>query len=440
VESNQYSINVLNGVETGEQSISNRGLQEELTLLMHATAASAQPNLQVIDRRFRENQYQSAMRVLTLTPFYPTASDDGAGGFIAEPLRELERLGVDSCVLAVRPLHRSIAKSSPSTRLATWARYPSIPGGIGLASSGAFLYASLISRVRKLHQGQRIDLIHAHAALPCGHAAVLLSQELNIPCIVTVHGLDAYFDNQVHGYAGEWCKRVARFVYRSASRVVCISDKVAKRVVDGADGVVNTKVIYNGVDAQMFSPASTDCTSNTILSVGNLIPIKGHELLLQALAAVLPHYPNISCEIIGDGPERERLAGLAREYKIADKVRFLGRQSRKQVAEAMRRCLLFALPSRYEGLGCVYLEAMSAEKPVIACRGQGIDEIIRHGSNGWLVDSGNLHELTAALSVLLQDLKLRRQLGEAARRTILQGFTSSYQAAQLMLLYQECVS
>jgi teichuronic acid biosynthesis glycosyltransferase TuaC len=407
---------------------------------MHATEASAQPNLRVMDYRTRENKQPSAMRVLTLTPFYPTASDDGTGGFIAEPLRELERLGIDSCVVAVRPLHRSGAESNPTAPAATWARYPSIPGGIGLASSGAFLYASLISSVRKLHQRQRIDLIHAHAALPCGHAAVLLSRELNIPCVVTVHGLDAFFDNQVHGYAGEWCKRVAQFVYRSASRVICISDKVAERVVDGAEAAVNTRVIYNGVDTQMFSPALTDSASNTILSVGNLIPIKGHELLLQAIAAVFPHDPNISCEIIGDGPERQRLAGLARECKIADKVRFLGRQSREQVADAMRRCVLFALPSRYEGLGCVYLEAMAAEKPVIACRGQGIDEIIRHGSNGWLIDPCNLHELIAALSVLLQNLTLRRQLGEAARRTILRGFTTSHQATQLTLLYRECVA
>jgi glycosyltransferase involved in cell wall biosynthesis len=281
-------------------------------------------------------------------------------------------------------------------------------------------------------------LIHAHAALPCGHAAVLLSQELKIPCVVTVHGLDAFFDNQVRGYAGRCCKRVAQFVYRSASRVICISKKVSEEVTAGAAAPVNTRVIYNGVNAQMFSPASTGSQSNTILSVGNLIPIKGHELLLRALAAVLPRYPQISCEIIGDGPEHHRLTRLASDCNIAGKVRFLGRQSREQVTEAMRRCALFALPSRYEGLGCVYLEAMSTEKPVIACRGQGIDEIIRHGSNGWLIGPDEVQELVQALSVLLQNLQLRRQIGEAARRTILQRLTSAHQATQLALLYREC--
>jgi hypothetical protein len=380
------------------------------------------------------------MRVLTLTPFYPTAGDDATGGFIAEPLRELEQFGVNSCVVAVQPLHHIGGGSNTVNPVATWIRYASIPGGTGLASAGAFLYATLIAKVRKLHRSQPIDLIHAHAALPCGHAAALLSREMKIPYVVTVHGLDAFFDHQVRGTAGAWCKRVARFVYRSASQVICISDKVANNVVNGATSHVNTKVIYNSVDAQMFSPASDGILSNSILSVGNLIPIKGHELLLRALAAVLPHHPHISYDIIGDGPEHHCLARLDADCNIAGHVRFRGRQSRKQVADAMRRCMLFALPSRYEGLGCVYLEAMATEKPVIACRGQGIDEIIRHRSNGWLIDPGNLEELVAALSTLLQDLELRRHVGKAARLTILQSLTSAHQACQLAAVYRECAA
>jgi hypothetical protein len=104
----------------------------------------------------------------------------------------------------------------------------------------------------------------------------------------------------------------------------------------------------------------------------------------------------------------------------------------------MRRCAVFALPSKYEGLGCVYLEAMSSEKPVIACRGQGIEEIIHHRSNGWLIDPDNLQELTDALISLLKDEELRHQLGDAARQTILQGFTFADQAEQLARLYREC--
>lgn len=388
----------------------------------------------------KEKIPRPAIRVLTLTPFYPNASNHAEGCFIAEPLRAMQKFGVISSVLAVQPLYRGSARSNAVTPAATWIRYASVPGGIGLASAGKFLYASLIARIRKLHRSQPIDLIHAHAALPCGHAAALLSRELKIPFVVTVHGLDAFFDNQVRGYFGARCKGIAQSVYRTASRVICISEKVAAKVADSAAVRFNARVIYNSVDTEMFSPSPVEPLPNTILCVGNLIPIKGHELLLRALAHVLPLHPHVLCEIIGDGSERERLAKLARDCNIAGKVHFLGQQSRKQVAEAMRRCTLFALPSRYEGFGCVYLEAMSTGRSAIACRGQGIDEIIRHGSNGWLIDPDNLPELISALTTLLGDVQLRRQIGEAARRSVLERFTSIHQASELAAIYRECVA
>ena len=105
----------------------------------------------------------------------------------------------------------------------------------------------------------------------------------------------------------------------------------------------------------------------------------------------------------------------------------------------MRRCMVFALPSSYEGLGCVYLEAMCTGKPVIACREQGISEVIQHNANGLLIPPGSLDELTAALVSLLENEPLRRKLGIAARQTILKRFTLSQQCERLSLLYRECV-
>ncbi len=102
----------------------------------------------------------------------------------------------------------------------------------------------------------------------------------------------------------------------------------------------------------------------------------------------------------------------------------------------MRRCMVFALPSHYEGLGCVYLEAMSAGKPVIACRGQGIEEIIQHGTNGFLIDPGDVHRLGTTLSTLLADPQLREYTGRHARRTILQSLTLAHQAKRLEQIYR----
>jgi teichuronic acid biosynthesis glycosyltransferase TuaC len=388
------------------------------------------------------------MHILTLTPFYPAAEDDASGCFIAESVGELLRQGITSSVIAVHPMHRPHPGCDPKSPPATWKKYFSLPGNPGLSSAGRFLHAALKSHVRQIHAHQPFSLIHAHAALPCGQAAMLLARDLGIPFVVTVHGLDAYLTRQVPGWFGRRCAEACADVYGAAARVICISEQVARRVREGVGHAASTHVVYNGVDSSLFSPAFSPVSSPKsdsalesvgILSVGNLIPIKGHELLLRSVAAIAVNHPQVQCKIIGDGPDRARLQELARQLCIEDRVNFLGRRPRSEVAEAMRECALLALPSWYEGLGCVYLEAMSAERPAIGCRGQGIEEVIRHGENGWLTEPKDLNSLTAALQALLSDQPLREKLGRNGRQTILQDYTLAHQARRLLSIYQECL-
>jgi glycosyltransferase involved in cell wall biosynthesis len=380
-------------------------------------------------------------RVVTLTPFYPTAQDDASGCFISEPLDWLAKAGVRNTVFAAQPVYRGSFHNGKTAIPAQWFRYLALPGGFGLPTAGAFLFARTVGRLRELHREQRVDLIHAHGPLPCGHAAMLLSEELKIPFVVSVHGLDVFSDVQVSGRAGKWCRRISQRAYNASRRVICISEHVREQVLEGMGRTCRTSVVYNGVDPELFSPGSGHISEElVILSVGNLIPIKGHELLIRALASFVPEFPALKLEIIGDGPELSRLQSLAGQLEVSDRIRFRGRQPRREVAAAMRRCTVFALPSRYEGLGCVYLEAMSSGKPVIGCREQGIAEIIRHGSNGFLVGPGNEKELTLALGMLLRDANLRRNLGAAARDTILDRLTLEQQAENLARIYREAVA
>lgn len=381
------------------------------------------------------------LHVLTLTPFYPSDRDDAAGCFVAEPLVELAKIGMQNTVFAVQPFYRAKTRAASSAAPAYWMRYLALPGGFGLPSAGAFVFARIVGRVRDLHSSNPIDLIHAHAPLPCGHAAMLLNRELRIPYVVSAHGLDVFSTVQVAGKAGEWCRRISRRVYTSSRRVICISERVREQVIEGVGRNCRTSVVHNGVDPELFSPISNPSSDSlTILSVGNLIPIKGHDLLIRAVAALTPEFRSLSLEIIGDGPEKSRLQALAQQLQIAERVSFLGRQPRRQVAAAMQRCTLFALPSRYEGLGCVYLEAMSAGKAVVGCRGQGIAEIIQHGANGFLVGPDNEKELTLALAMLLRDERRRSNLGAAARDTILDRLTLAHQAENLARIYRESVA
>jgi len=383
----------------------------------------------------------SALHVLTLTPFFPSDKNEVSGCFVAEPLELLRQFGVDSSVIAVSPIYHP-RKYSSSSAAAEWVRYPQVPGTLGLSSAGKLLYARLLGRIRRLHSMKPIDVIHAHAALPCGHAAALLSRRLNIPFVVTVHGLDVFNNCHLGGIPAAWRRKVSVDVYRAARSVVCISGKVQEILKTGTPAETCSTIVHNGVDPSLFSPnpAEGGPFDPEILIVGTLLRSKGHELVLRALGKLRASFPQLQCRIIGEGPDRARFEALARELGIGQQVQFVGRQSRMEVAEAMRRCSVFVLPSRNEGLGCVYLEAMSCGKAVIGCQGQGIDEVIEHRKNGWLVPADGLEELVQGLSALLGSPDLRTRIGTAARQTILERFTLSHQAQQLAKIYRQGIS
>jgi teichuronic acid biosynthesis glycosyltransferase TuaC len=376
------------------------------------------------------------LHVLTLTPFYPNKNDETSGYFVAEPLVEIAGCGISNSVIAVQPTHRGKVEPSSAAPPANWIRYFSLPSGIGLSTAGAFLFSRMLGSVRDLHRSHPIDVVHAHAPLPCGHAAMLLYEELSIPYVVSVHGLDAYSDIQVRGVAGKWCRRVSSSVFYRAKRVICISEHVRDRVLKRIPDLLNTSVVYNGVDPEIFCSGDQESSGPPIvLSVGNLIETKGHAILLRAIDLLRKQNVDVICEIVGTGSQRTALERMAINLGLS--VRFLGRLGRRELAEAFRRCTLFALPSYFEGLGCVYLEAMASERVAIGCTGQGIEEIIRHRVNGWLVEPKNMEDLALAISSLVSDQVLRKTLAKRGRQTIIEGLTISHQAKRLQMIYQE---
>lgn len=380
-----------------------------------------------------------AVHVLTITPFFPSDQNEVSGCYVAEPIEELRKLGIECSVIAVSPIHHA-RKHTSTWAAADWVRYPQLPGNFGLSSAGKFLFGRLLGRMRRLHSVKPIDVIHAHAALPCGHAAALLSERLNIPFVVTVHGLDVFNNCHLGGIPAAWRREVSLEVYRAARTVICISRRVEEVLRSGTPDGTRSAVVRNGVNPILFSPATEESTTPEILVVGTLLPSKGHELVLRALKSLESSWPQLQCRIIGEGPYKAQFEALARDLDIGRQVRFVGRQSRAEVAEAMRRCSIFVLPSRNEALGCVYLEAMSCGKPVIACHGQGIDEVIEHGKNGWLTPADALEELTQGLCVLLGSSELRARIGTAARQTILENLTLMHQAKHLFEIYCEAAA
>lgn len=143
---------------------------------------------------------------------------------------------------------------------------------------------------------------------------------------------------------------------------------------------------------------------------------KGHDALLEALPRVLARCPAARLVVAGGGGDRPRLAAKAAELGLEGRVLFTGFVSEATLAELYRRSAVFVMPSRGEGFGLVYLEAMRASRPCVAARGGAAEEIVRDGETGLLVDAEDRDELAQALVRLLTDADRRREMGQAGRK------------------------
>jgi phosphatidylinositol alpha-1,6-mannosyltransferase len=171
------------------------------------------------------------------------------------------------------------------------------------------------------------------------------------------------------------------------------------------------------VDGELLGRAGRDF----LLIVGRMAAserYKGHEHLLAALRRLVASRPETRLVVAGDGDDRPRLEALAASLGLAERVLFTGFVSEATLAELYRRAILFVMPSRGEGFGLVYLEAMRAGIPCVASRDSAAAEIVADEETGLLVDPLDGEQLAAALDRLLADSRLARAMGEEGRRQL----------------------
>ncbi|HMI57260.1 MAG TPA: glycosyltransferase [Gemmatimonadaceae bacterium] len=170
-----------------------------------------------------------------------------------------------------------------------------------------------------------------------------------------------------------------------------------------------------------------------IVSVGNLYPVKGHAVLIDALAK-LRDRRGWRVAIAGRGEEEPRLRAQAAAAGIGDRVHLLG--FRDDIADILAAGDLFTMPSLSEGLPLALVEAMSFGLPVVVTRVGGVPEVVTDGVEGFLVPPSDPGALAAALGALLDDASRRRQMGEAARTRALRDYALSTMADRYERLYR----
>jgi glycosyltransferase involved in cell wall biosynthesis len=159
-------------------------------------------------------------------------------------------------------------------------------------------------------------------------------------------------------------------------------------------------------------------TGRIILTVGRWDPAeryKGADTLIAALPRVLKTAPDTSLVLVGDGDDRSRLERLARDLGVSQHAQFLHGLTPEQLFACYANCEIFALPSRGEGFGLVFLEAMAHAKPVIGGAHGGIPDIVEDGVTGWLVPHGDVERVAQALESLLNNPSRAAEMGARGR-------------------------
>src|SRR5215216_7724000 len=269
----------------------------------------------------------------------------------------------------------------------------------------------------------RADLVHVHlgedlAVLPVGAAAARLHR---LPLVLTVHtslrhtlavgDLHSAVLKAIGGPIERWGEH-------SAEAVLVITPRLRRLLL--SDGVKEKRLhlIPPGVNPSFFEGPFEDPFSGVgkprVLFVGRLAPQKGVRALVAA-AALIGH-PSAQVLLVGDGPERRALEREARRVGAGDRVRFLGFFSHDRVPATMVHADLLVLPSLYEELGTVLLEAMYAGLPIVASKTGGIPDVVEDGVSGLLVPPGDPEALARAIDRVLADRGLASWLSEGAQQ------------------------
>lgn len=362
------------------------------------------------------------IRVLTFSTLYPNGARPQHGVFVENRLRHLVASGeIDSTVLAPAPwfpfTHAMFGDYARHARVPRREKrygldvfhppYVVVPK-IGMSIAPTLLYwGARLALRRLLAEGRRFDLIDAHYFYPDGVSAVLLGREFGLPVVITGRGADL---NQIPAY-GVPRKQILWAAHHAAALVtVCQSLKDSLIGFGGEERKIH--VLRNGVDLAQFKPvdraaarASLGISGPTLLSVGALIPRKGHDLVIKALTQI----PNATLLIAGEGNERANLEGLASQLGLTERVRLLGQVAHEQLTPLYNAADISVLASSSEGWANVLLESMACGTPVAATNVSGTPEVVTAPEAGVLIEERTPEGIATAIHHLFKKLPARSQ-------------------------------
>jgi teichuronic acid biosynthesis glycosyltransferase TuaC len=373
------------------------------------------------------------MKVLVFTSLYPNNVWPNHGVFVKERMCAVARLGrCELKVVAPVPYYppvgfglrkdyaRIVRQESINGLQVYHPRYFMIPK-LAMALQGWTMFLSLLPFIIRLRRDFDFDLIDAHYLYPDGFAAVLLGGVLKKPVVVSARGSDV---NQFAGF--RVIKRMLRYTLDTAAHSVAVCQALKDAITRLGVPSAKVSVIPNGVDETKFFPSHArqarevlglPSTHKIILSVGALIPRKGHDYTIRALKLLIEkhQHSDVLLLLVGSGPEHSDLEHLVRSLGLQERVRFSGEIPHDQLHLWYGAADVFCLASDREGWPNAIMESLACGTPVVATDIWGVPEIIRTDSIGLLTKRAE-QQIAATLDRALNTAWSREALVDFARQ------------------------
>jgi glycosyltransferase involved in cell wall biosynthesis len=218
--------------------------------------------------------------------------------------------------------------------------------------------------------------------------------------------------------------RIESELFSASRKMTTVSSAVARELKEYGLNPNKITVLGNGVDEKTFTPVQNNAEKeNYILYTGVLRARKGLFDLINCAEHVIKEHPDMKFLLSGRGPFLKKLEQEVQLRGLQEKVVFLGYIDRRKLIEIYQNATIHVVPSHYEGLPTVLLEAMACGLPIVATDIGGNNEVISSGVNGFLVPPKHPEEMAAVILRLLKDAALREKIGRAARKTIEENYT-----------------
>jgi len=278
------------------------------------------------------------------------------------------------------------------------------------------------------------DIIHAHVGYPAGYIAMEISRVTGIPYIITEHmgPFPSYLTTNRKGSIRSFYMQP--YLHAAANIAVSPSHAAALR----KHQIPRVQVLSNFTDEITFKPNAPEIQPAvfTFFTLSRITPLKGIDLLLHAIRELRKRTGPVKFRIGGSGSHTKVYKQLAETLGIAGDVEWLGELTREQALKEFQNCQAFILPSLYESMGVVYIEALACGKPIIATKCGGPESIVT-SFNGLLVEKNNPEALAAAMLNMMKNYKSYDS--HIIRQDFMDRFSSRAVLPQLLQIYQKVI-